>query len=252
MLSPRRPLLALAAALALAGCSSTVEGTASPSPTTEPSGGSSSSSSPSSTEESGSSPDGGDDLTAGLLPQEAFGAGATVTPISQSELEAGAAVGTDLGGATITPETCAQAVAESQPSVTDLTGVAAQAATAGTTVTAQLLTTGTPGDPVAELAAAATACPQATITSPEIGTATITLSALEVPALGDGSAGLAYTTTVTAPDGSQIAVPALYAVVADGDRLLSLISTSIGGSVDQAAFTALVQQAFDYQAQQLD
>ncbi len=130
--------------------------------------------------------------------------------------------------------------------------MAAQAATAGTTVTAQLLTTGTPGDPVAELAAAAAACPQATITSPEIGTATITLSALQVPALGDGSAGLAYTTTVTAPDGSQIAVPALYAVVADGDRLLSLISTSIGGSVDQAAFTALVQQAFDYQAQQLD
>ncbi|GHE08085.1 hypothetical protein [Klenkia taihuensis] len=248
MMQPRRPLLALAAALAVAGCSSTVEGTASPSPT-EPSGGSSSSSAPSSSAEPTG---GGDDLTAGLLPQDAFGAGAVVTPISQSDLEAGAAVGTDLDGATITPESCAQAVAESQPSVTDLTGVAAQAATSGTTVTAQLLTTGTPGDPVAELAAAATACPQATITSPDIGTATITLAALQVPALGDGSAGLAYTTTVSAPDGSQIAVPALYAVVADGDRLLSMISTSIGGTVDQAAFTALVQQAFEYQAQQLD
>ncbi|SFD17961.1 hypothetical protein SAMN05661030_2641 [Klenkia taihuensis] len=247
-MQPRRPLLALAAALAVAGCSSTVEGTASPSPT-EPSGGSSSSSAPSSSAEPTG---GGDDLTAGLLPQDAFGAGAVVTPISQSDLEAGAAVGTDLDGATITPESCAQAVAESQPSVTDLTGVAAQAATSGTTVTAQLLTTGTPGDPVAELAAAATACPQATITSPDIGTATITLAALQVPALGDGSAGLAYTTTVSAPDGSQIAVPALYAVVADGDRLLSMISTSIGGTVDQAAFTALVQQAFEYQAQQLD
>jgi hypothetical protein len=248
VLTNRRPLLALAAALAVAGCSSTVEGTASPAPTTG-SAGSSSSSAPSSSAEP---TDGGDDLTAGLLPQDAFGAGAVVTPISQSDLEAGAAVGTDLEGATITPESCAQAVAESQPSVTDLTGVAAQAATSGTTVTAQLLTTGTPGDPVAELAAAATACPQATITSPDIGTATITLAALPVPALGDGSAGLAYTTTVSAPDGSQIAVPALYAVVADGDRLLSMISTSIGGTVDQAAFTALVQQAFEYQAQQLD
>lgn len=248
MLTNRRPLLALAAALAVAGCSSTVEGTASPAPTTG-SAGSSSSSAPSSSAEP---TDGGDDLTAGLLPQDAFGAGAVVTPISQSDLEAGAAVGTDLEGATITPESCAQAVAESQPSVTDLTGVAAQAATSGTTVTAQLLTTGTPGDPVAELAAAATACPQATITSPDIGTATITLAALQVPALGDGSAGLAYTTTVSAPDGSQIAVPALYAVVADGDRLLSMISTSIGGTVDQTAFTALVQQAFEYQAQQLD
>ncbi|SDG31676.1 hypothetical protein [Klenkia brasiliensis] len=245
MLSPRRPLLVLAAALAVAGCSSTVEGTASPAPTT----GSPSSSAPSSSDPA---PGGGDDLTAGLLPEDAFGAGAVVAPVSQSDLEAGAALGADLEGATITPESCAQAIAESQPSVADLTGVAAQTATSGTTVVAQLLSTGTPGDPVAELAGAATACPQATITSPQIGTATITLSALQVPPLGDGAAGLAYTTTVTAPDGSQIAVPALYAVVVDGDRLLSMISTSIGGSVDQAAFTALVQQAYEYQAEQLD
>ncbi|MCO7222436.1 hypothetical protein [Klenkia sp. PcliD-1-E] len=248
MLTPRRPLLVLAAALAVAGCSSTVEGTASPSPTTGSSGGSSSSSAPSSS----GSPDAGEDLTAGLLPQDAFGPGAVVAPVSQGDLEAGAAVGADLEGATITPEACAQAVAASQPSVTDLTGVAAQTATTGTTVTAQLLTTGTPGDPVAQLAAAAAACPQATVTSPQIGTATIDLAALPVPPLGDGSAGLAYTTTVTGPDGSQIAVPALYAVVADGDRLLSMISTSVGGTVDQAAFIALVQQAYEYQAQQLD
>ena len=239
---PRRLPLALAAAsMLLAGCTSTVEGTATPSPTTAP--------------ESTATPDGTDDpdgLAAGLLPEDAFGPGAQVVPVSEADVRAGAAVGADLDGATITPESCAQAIQQSQPSVDDLEDFAAQSATTGSTVVAQLLTVGTPGDPVADLTASAGTCPQATISSPQIGTATLTFSVLDVPDLGDGSAGLAYTTTVTGPDGAQISVPALIGVAVDGDRLLTLVSTSLGGTVDPVAFGDLLQEAFDHQADALD
>lgn len=243
---PRRiPVTLAAAALLLAGCTSTVEGTASPSPTT----GAPSSSSGSSDDQGDQDPDG---LAAGLLPEDAFGAGAQVAPVTEADVRAGAAVGADLSGVTVTPEACAQAIQKSQPSVEDLEDFAAQTATTGTTVVVQLLTVGAPGDPVTDLAAAVANCPQATLTSPEIGTATITFSALDVPDLGDGSAGLSYTTTVTGPDGSQLTIPALIAVAVDGDRLLTLLSTSIGGTADTAGFVDLVQQAYEYQADKLD
>ncbi|WP_131801812.1 hypothetical protein [Klenkia soli] len=244
---PRRiPVVLAAATVLLAGCTSTVEGTASPSPTTA---GAPSSSGSGGDQGGDQDPDG---LAAGLLPEDAFGAGAQVSPVTEADVRAGAAVGADLAGVTITPEACAQAIQQSQPSVEDLEDFAAQTATSGTSVVVQLLTVGAPGDPVADLAASVATCPQATLTSPEIGTATITFSALDVPALGDGSAGLSYTTSVTGPDGSQLTIPALIAVAVDGDRLLTVLSTSIGGSTDTAAFTDLVQQAYDYQADQLD
>ncbi|SCX56967.1 hypothetical protein SAMN03159343_3548 [Klenkia marina] len=248
----RAPFALAAAGLLLAGCSSTVEGTASPSPTGE--GGSSSSSSSSSAPSSSGGSSGSGDLSAGLLPEDAFGAGATVAPVTEADVAAGSAAGS-LDGATVTPEACAAAVQKSQPSVEDLDGFAAQAATTGTTgttITVQVITEGAPGDPAADLASAVQSCPQATVTSPEIGTATITFAVLDVPDIGDGSAALSYTTTVTGPDGTQLAIPAQVGVVRDGDRAVTLLSTTVGGTLDPASFAALLQQAYDYQAEQLD
>ena len=229
-----------AAGLLLAGCTSTVEGSATPSPTT----GSAATATPGDTDAAG--------LAAGLLPQEAFGAGAQVIPVSEADIRAGSAAVADLSGATVTPEACAQAVQQSQPSVDDLDDFAAQTATTGSAVVAQLLTVGTPGDPVADLTASVATCPQATITSPDIGTATLAFAVLDVPELGDGSAGLSYTTTATGPDGSAITVPVLIGVAQDGDRLLTLLSTSLGGTPDPVAFGDLLQEAFEHQADALD
>jgi len=246
----RAPFVLAAAALLLAGCSSTVEGTASPAPNSG--GGSGASSSPESSEGSGGSDDqSGSDLSAGLLPQDAYGAGAVVTPVTESDVAA-SGTSTGLEGATITPESCAAAVQKSQPSLEDLDGFAAQTATTGTTISVEVITQGAPGDPAADLASAVQTCPQATVTSPELGSATITFATLDVPSLGDGSAALTYTTVVTGPDGTQLTIPAQVGVAVDGDRAVTLVSTSIGGTLDPAAFSALLTQAFEYQSDQLD
>jgi hypothetical protein len=91
------------------------------------------------------------------------------------------------------------------------------------------------------------------VTSPQIGTATVDHAELDVPDLGDGSAGASVTTTVTGPDGRPQSVPALVGVVQDGERALVLVSTDTQGDApDPAAFTALLEQAFDAQAAALD
>jgi hypothetical protein len=41
-------------------------------------------------------------------------------------------------------------------------------------------------------------------------------------------------------------------VVADGDRAVTVVSTSLGGTLDATAFGALLQQAYEYQSDQLD
>jgi hypothetical protein len=243
----RTPLVlatGLSTALVLAGCGSTEEGSASPA-----SSDSSSAASTSESEESAAPVD----LTAGLLPADAFGADATVAPLSEEELAAGAALAADTEGLTITPESCAAAVQDSQPGLEDFDDFAAQSAQSASSIVVQLLTSGgSVEDPVGDLASAAETCPEATITSPEIGTATVSFTAVDVPDLGDGSAAVSYTTTVTGPDGTAISIPALVGIVADGDRLLTLTSTSLGGTVDEASFGPLLQQAYEYQADALD
>jgi hypothetical protein len=105
---------------------------------------------------------------------------------------------------------------------------------------------------VDDLASTAQTCPQATITAPTIGTATVTFSALDVPDLGDGSAGLTMTLALTGPDGRPVSVPLLLGMVADGDRLVSLTVSDPTGAVDPAGFAALLQQAYEHQADALD
>ena len=255
----RRSLGSLTAGLlavaALAGCGSSVEGQASPaSPSSSDgvSGGSSTSDSPSGG--SGSLDDVAD-LSAGLLPGEAFGAGAQVTPVTADQLEQQSQLG-GLGAledVTITPESCAPAVEQVQPGLEGLDGLAAQAVTVGTGAVIEVLAEGadiTAG--VDQLGTTVESCPQATISSPQFGTADVSFAPLDVPDLGDGAAGVTMTISVAGPDGQPVSVPVLLGMVADGDRLVSLTSTDPTGASDPTEFVGLLQQAYEHAAGALD
>ncbi|MGY1804455.1 hypothetical protein ACI78T_14345 [Blastococcus sp. SYSU D00922] len=202
------------------------------------------------------------DLASGLLPADAFGADASVVAISPEQLAQGA--GLAASGAEdlqITPEECAVAVEGTQPDFDDFDDIAAQSATTGSGTTVEVLVRGGPTkDTVGQLEESAARCPQAQLTSPDIGSATITFEPLEVDDLGDGAALLRYTTAVTLPDGTQPTVPALIGAVQDGDRVLILMNLETaalagGGAAapaDPAAFADLLAQAYEAQAAALD
>jgi hypothetical protein len=204
------------------------------------------------------------DLASGLLPAEAFGAEATVVAISPQQLSQAAGLAAGAEDIQITPKECSAAVAGTQPEFDDFDDVTAQAATIGSAATVEVLVRGGPiEDAVGQLAAAAERCPSAQIESPDIGQATVTFESLPVDDLGDGSAMLRYTTVVSAPDGTQVSVPALIGAVQDGDRLLVLMNldTSAAGGAgaappappqDPAAFGNLLAQAYEAQAEALD
>ena len=251
--SARRPAGLLAAGLlgtvALAGCGSEVEGAASPS-----------------SESSSSSPAGGssgsaevEDLSAGLLPADAFGPGVEVTTIPADQVAAQQEqLGGGLGGledVVVTPGSCGPTVKGVQPGFDDIDGLAAQTATDPGTgaTTIEILASGAAvAGSVEQLTAGLESCPEATITSSETGTTTVTFAPLEVPDLGDASAGVTMTLAVPGPGGEPFSVPVLLGMVQDGDRLVTLTNTDLLGSGDPAAFAQLLQQAFEHQADALD
>ncbi|WP_448616347.1 hypothetical protein [Modestobacter sp. URMC 112] len=206
-----------------------------------------------------------EDLSAGLLPAEAFGAG-TVTPITPITLEqlmaraqqaAGPLAGR-LAGVTVTPESCStalEAMRGAPPRPEDLEGFAAQAAEgAGTTVpTVQVLAAGPlVQDAVQQFQDAVSACPEATVTAPRLGTLTVSLQPLDAPAVGDRSAAVGVTATITPADGQPVTAPALVGMVQDGDRLVTLLSGGPGAAPDADTFLALLEQAYEHQAAALD
>jgi hypothetical protein len=203
------------------------------------------------------------DLASGLLPASAFGPQASVVAISLEQLQQGAGVAASgAAGLQITPEACATAVKGTQPKFDAFDDVAAQNSTIGTAATVEVIVRGGPiKDAVDQLAAAADRCPQAQVTSPQIGSATITFERLPVDDLGDGAALLRYTTVVSLPDGTQASIPAIIGAVQDDDRLLVLMNIDAGGAApgttpaggpDPAAFADLLAQAYDTQAAALD
>jgi hypothetical protein len=191
-------------------------------------------------------------LAEGLLPADAFGGKATVVPLSREQLRQSAGLAADPASLDVSPESCAGVLSSTQPPIDDYEDVAAQSATVGATTTVEVLLEGpATTDAVAALADAVETCPEAQISSPELGDATLTFEDLGAPALGDAVAAVRYTTTVT-QGGQEVSVPALVGLVQDGDRVITLLTIATdGSSPDAAAFTSLLQQAFEVQAEKL-
>jgi hypothetical protein len=213
------------------------------------------SSSPSSSSAAETSPP---DLASGLLTADAFPADATVVAVSLEQLRAGAGLGAMGKDLTVTPEECAPAVQGAQPDLEAFDDVTGLSATSPTGATVEILLRGGPTSGAVDLLAAAIErCPEAQISSPQIGTATVTFEQVPVPDLGDGAIALQFTTAVTMPDGTQTTVPALVGVFEDGDRLGLLTSLPVGQSAtpaapDPTAFADLLEQAYETQADALD
>jgi hypothetical protein len=236
----------VACAAVLTACSDPVEGEA------EAPG--SSSAPESSAETSSGAPEtGGEDseLAAGLLTQEDFGPEATLIEVDREQLIAAApAAGED--DVEISPESCSAAVQGTQPQIEDYDDVAGISATTGAVTTVEVLLRGEATEgAVDQLSQAVESCPEAQITSPAFGEASLTFEAVEAPQLGDASAAVRYVTTVP-QGGAEVSVPTLIGMVQDGDRVVMLLTLASDGSeVDEAEFTALLEQAYDVQADAL-
>jgi hypothetical protein len=197
------------------------------------------------------------DLASGLLPAEAFGPDATVVAVPAEQLSQAGGLAAAAEGAEIQPEECRAAVEGAQPDLDAFEDVAAQSASLGAATTVEMLVRGGPlEDAVSQLEQAAERCPQAQVTIPGVGQAALTFENLPVDDLGDGAALLRYAVVVTGPDGSQTSIPTLIGAVEDGDRLLLLVTivadpAQSGGSADPAAFTTLLEQAYETQADAL-
>ena len=197
------------------------------------------------------------DLASGLLTAEEFPDDATLVAVSLEQLRAGAGLGALGKDLTITPPECAPAVQGTQPDLDVFDDVSGLSATSSAAVTVEILMRGGPTTGAVELLSAAVEqCPQAQITSPQIGTATVTFEPIPVPDLGDGAVALRFTTAVTAPDGTQTTVPALVGAFEDGDRLGVLTAladprTPNAPAPDAAAFATLLEQAYLVQADAL-
>jgi hypothetical protein len=192
--------------------------------------------------------DTGGGLSAGLLPAEAFGSGATVTPLPADRLrQAGAMAGGMAGmlpAGTLTPAGCASALQDVLPLLAGVDDAAGEVARAGGTVTAELLAVpGSPVDAVARFTAVTQACAGAQVTSPH-GSGTVSIAPLAVPALGDGAAAVALTVSGQGPDGTARTGTALVGLVQDGQRVLAVAQASPQGDpLDPATFSSLLQQA---------
>ncbi len=198
----------------------------------------------------------GVDLSAGLLPAEAFGPDARVVPVSGEQMSRDALAGMGSpADVEVTPESCTAALqalpVQQPPAAEDL---AAQVAVQGTTYTAELLAVAGPAaELVGRVPELVDQCPQVTVSSPEHGSATVDLATFDVPDLGDAAVGVSVEVVATEPGGAQREASGLVGLVRDGDRVVALATGDReGAEADRAAFTALLEQAYDVQADALD
>jgi hypothetical protein len=196
------------------------------------------------------------DLAAGLLPAEAFGPGARVLPVSGQQLSEGAPAGMGPpAGVEVTPGSCTavlQALPVHQPPAAE--DLAAQVAVQGTTYTAELLAVAGPtAELVGRVPELVGQCPQLTVSSPEHGSATVDLATFDVPDLGDAAVAVSVEVVATEPGGAQREASGLVGLVRDGDRVVALATGDrASAEPDRAAFSALLEQAYDVQAEALD
>jgi hypothetical protein len=168
------------------------------------------------------------------------------------------------GDLKVDPPQCADALKSTQPDpdkIKDLVAEAAISQGGGQgTITVEAIATGDLVDgATGKLDAAVQNCPKVTITSPQVGQATVEFSRIDVSKIADKAAAVQFTTTITPPGRSAVTVPALIGAVQDGDRLVMLINAvadnpaaaqSSGAAQpsvappDTAAFTSLLQKAY--------
>jgi hypothetical protein len=191
-----------------------------------------------------------EELTAALLPAEAFGPGAQVTTVNVQELASNP--GAISPESTIDPDTCTEGVGGTQPAFTPEDGtIVAQSAVTDSVATVEVLVDAVDIEAITpEFADLAEQCPQVTVEAPDGSTATIDFAVLDVPAVGDSSEAVTTTVALTAPDGTNLTVTSLLAVAVDGDRLVFLQQSGPTSTPpDPAAFTALFEDAFEAQQQ---
>ncbi len=196
------------------------------------------------------------DLASGLLPAEAFGPDVRVVSVSGEQLSRGALAGmSSPADVEVTPESCTavlQALPVQQPPAAE--DLAAQVAVQGTTYTAELLAVAGPAaELVGRVPELVAQCPQVTVSSPEHGSATVDLATFDVPELGDAAVGVSVEVVATEPGGAQREASGLVGLVRDGDRVVALATGDrASAEPDRAAFSALLEQAYDVQAEALD
>jgi hypothetical protein len=230
-------LVAAGAALLVSACAAE--------PASSEAGASSSSSAPASATEERASVE---ELTAALLPAEAFGPGAQVTTINVQQLATNP--GAISPEAAIDPDTCTDGVGGPQPAFTPEDGtIVAQTAATETGATVEILVDAEDIEGLTpKLAGLVAQCPQVTVNAPDGSTATIDFAALDVPDVGDSSEAVTASLALIAPDGTNLTLTSLLAVAVDGDRLLFLQQVGPTSTPpDPAAFTALFEEAFTAQ-----
>jgi hypothetical protein len=204
-------------------------------------------------------------LSKGLLSPSAFGSQATVVTMTlqqfQQATQGKLSQAADLK---VDPPQCADALKSTQPDPNRIKDLVAEAATAENggqgAITVEAIATGDLVDgATGKLDAAVQDCPKITITSPQIGQATVEFSKIDVSKVAGKAAAVQFTTTITPPGHSAVTVPALVGAVQDRDRLVMLIvaaannpeaAQSSGAAQpsvappDTATFTSLLQKAY--------
>ena len=189
-----------------------------------------------------------EELTAALLPAEAFGPGAQVTTVSVEQLATNP--GAISPESTIDPDTCTEGVGGTQPAFTPDDGtIVAQTAATDAIVTVEVLVDAEDVEGLTpDLADLAEQCPQVTVDAPDGSTATIDFVALDVPEVGDFSEAVTANLAVTGPDGTNVTLTSLLGVAVDGDRFLFLQQVAPTSTPpDPAAFATLFEDAFEAQ-----
>jgi hypothetical protein len=267
-----RPILLAAAVCgaALTGCAAGPPEAAEPGVApaaavlTAPAGAPASSSSSSPAAGSSSAPA---DLSAGLLPESAFG-DADVHTWSGADGGHGhhgfpgwwgGGLGHHGWGPDVQPDSCATALDQATKGLPDDTAAdldsASRVAVAGQddTVTMESLVQGQVPS-VDQLRSALTACSTATMAGPGPWKVTVTVTPFDVPALGKGSVAVRTEVSATGTkDDDDHQRSALFGVAQDGNRLVVLMATGTNAAASQEkAFGDLLQRAYQVQADALD
>jgi hypothetical protein len=199
-------------------------------------------------------------LTKGLLPASAFGQATVVSMTLQQFKQAAAGQLAQASGLQVNPPQCADALRTTQPDVDQVKDVVAQSASQQGSATIEAILSGGSADGAADkLKTAISSCPRIDISSPQLGTATVTFTPLDVSKVSDQAAAAQYTVTVTPPNHAPVTVPALIAVAQDQDRLVLLMTATGQGATtgtatppDPNAFTALFGKAYSAEKKALD